>query len=87
MWVYVRGSVPYLHDKALKRRLGELHHFLVRTYEGTLRVARRGGGAILATLFTFGQLKSPNMRQSELWVIRVSSVQQRDVLSGGGLLI
>ncbi len=44
------------------------------------------GGAVFETQLTLGQLKSPNTTQSDRREMMVSSVQIRDMLSGGGAL-
>ncbi len=44
------------------------------------------GGVVCETQFTWGQLKSPNTTQSDRREMMVSSVQIRDMLSGGGVL-
>ncbi len=44
------------------------------------------GGAIFEAQLTLGQLKSPNTMQSDRREMMVSSVQIRDMLSGGGVL-
>ncbi len=52
-----------------------------RSWESTVL-----GGPVFEAEFTLGQLKSPNTVQSDRREMMVSSVQIRDMLSGGGLL-
>ncbi len=52
-----------------------------RSWESTVL-----GGAVFEVQLTLGQLKSPNTMQSDRREMMVSSVQIRDMLSGGGVL-
>ncbi len=52
-----------------------------RSWESTVL-----GGAVFEAQSTLGQLKSPNTMQADRREMMVSSVQIRDMLSGGGVL-
>ncbi len=52
-----------------------------RSWESTVL-----GEAVFEAQLTLGQLKSPNTMQSDRREMMVSSVQIRDMLSGGGVL-
>ncbi len=51
-----------------------------RSWESTVL-----GGAVFEAQLTLGQVKSPNTIQSDRREMMVSSVQIRDMLSGGGV--
>ncbi len=68
--------------------VGVRTHWWRREYEQKFRSWESTvlGGAVFEAQLTLGQLKSPNTIQLDRREMMVSSVQIRDMLSGGGVL-
>ncbi len=71
-----------------RKRVGVRTHWWRRESEQKFRSWESTvlGGLVCETQFTWGQLKPPNIAQSDRREMMVSSVQIRDMLSGGGVL-
>ncbi len=71
-----------------RKRVGIRIHWWRRESEKNLKSWESTvlGGAVFEAQSTLGQLKSPNAMQSDRREMMVSSVQIRDMLSGGGVL-
>ncbi len=71
-----------------RKRVGVRTHWWRRESEQKFRSweSTALGGAVFETQLTLGQLKLPNTTQSDWREMMVSSVQIRDMVSGGGAL-
>ncbi len=71
-----------------RKRVGVRTHWWRRESEQKFRSWESTviGEAVFEAQLTLGQLKSPNTMQSDRREMMVSSVQIRDMLSGGGAL-